>query len=181
MWLKCLSVSVKVWTAAIAVLGIAAFASAPALANDSSAELSTGGLCFLQNPSVAMRSEQLFVSTTEIGVAYHFYNNTDRPVTSLVAFPMPDITIDNPDENISIPAYDSANFLAFTTTVDSRRVATRLEQKAFAKGIDQTALLRRLGIPLAPQLQAARDALTAVPQDKWQQLVEHRRGAIAKA
>jgi hypothetical protein len=162
------------------VVLVAALASAPALANDSSAGLSTGGLVFVQNPNVQMRSERLFISTRQIRVTYHFFNNTNQPITNLVAFPMPDITFTSDDENISIPTQTSAtqtagsyfpeNFLAFSTTVDGRPVAAQVEQKAFAKGIDQTALLRRLKIPLV-QTTSTDDALTALPQDQWQQLI----------
>jgi hypothetical protein len=158
--------------AAAAVGAFVVFIDAPALANDSSAELATGGLVFVRNPNVQMRSEQLYVSSAQIHVTYHFVNNSDQPITNLVAFPMPDITIENPGTNIAIPTEAPENFLAFTTTVDGQNVVAQVEQKAIANGIDQTALLQQLGIPLAPQLQqTADDALTALPQDKWQQLI----------
>src|SRR5437588_480782 len=38
-------------------------AAAPALANDTSAELAAGGLVFVHHDAVEMRSEQLFIST----------------------------------------------------------------------------------------------------------------------
>lgn len=40
-------------------LAFVAGAVASALANDTSAELATGGLCFVQNDNVEMRSEDL--------------------------------------------------------------------------------------------------------------------------
>ncbi len=49
-----------------------ALAASPALANDSSAELATGGLVFVRNDDVEMRSEDLFISTREIRVRYRF-------------------------------------------------------------------------------------------------------------
>lgn len=155
----------------LVAVGAAALAAAPALANDSTAELATGGLVFVKNPSVTMRFEDLFVSTGQIRVIYRFFNNSDGPVTSLVAFPMPDITFDNPDTNIAIPTEDPVNFLGFTTTANGKPVATQVEQKAFAHGVDQTALLKSLGIPLAPQSPATSQALDALPKDKWQQLI----------
>ena len=132
------------------LLMIAALASAPARANDGSAELATGGLVFMQNPYVQMRSE-------------------------LVAFPTPGITFTSgDDENISIPTQTPENmpenFLAFSTTADGRPVTAQVEQKVFAKGVDQTALLRRLNIPLV-QTASTDAALTALPQDKRQQLI----------
>ena len=138
--------------AAIALAGM--LASAAALANDTTAELASGGLEFVRNPDVEMRSEQLFVSTKQVRVTYHFFNTTDEPVTNLVAFPMPDVTVDNPDWNVVIPTEDPVNFLAFATQANGQPVTTEVEQKASAMGVDRTAMLQQLGLPLAPQLKA---------------------------
>jgi hypothetical protein len=162
----------RAWAAAaLATLSLFVLA-APAVADDSSAQLSTGGLVFVQNPNVQMRSEQLSISTKRVEVTYHFFNTSAQSVTNLVAFPLPDITIDSPDSNISIPSPDAANFLGFAVASDGQKVTTQMEQKAYAKGVDQTALLHQLGIPLAPQLQATDAALDTLPRAKWQQLID---------
>jgi len=59
-----------------------------ALANDSSAELATGGLVFVKNPDVKMLAEDLYISTKEIRVRYKFLNKSNADVTTLVAFPL---------------------------------------------------------------------------------------------
>jgi hypothetical protein len=158
------------WKPAIA-LAILAGAALPAHANDSSAELSTGGLIFVQNPDVEMRSEDLFISAREVHVRYRFFNSSPRDVTVLVAFPMPEIQIHGPDEIISVPTEDPENFLAFTTTVNGKPVATNVEQRVTAVGIDRTQLLRSLGVPLAPHLPATNETLDRLPADKWQDLL----------
>src|SRR5579884_3680975 len=144
---------------AAAVLAIGLAYAGPALANDSSAELAAGGLVFIQNPNVEMASEELFVSPPEIRVTYHFFNKSDQDVTNLVAFPMPDITFASEDTNLAIPTADPQNFLGFSTKVNGKPVTAQIEQKVFAKGVDQTALLQQLGIPggarRAPQGQVA--------------------------
>lgn len=147
-------------------------AGASALANDTTAELAAGGLEFVRNPVVEMRSEQLFVSPAQVRVIYRFFNTSDQPVTNLVAFPMPDITVDNPDWNVVVPTEDPVNFLAFSTQAGGQPVATQVEQKASAMGVDRTAMLQQLGLPLAPQLKATYDALDALPKDKWQELID---------
>jgi hypothetical protein len=152
------------------VIGLAL--TLPAWANDTTAELAAGGLEFVRNPDVEMRSEQLFVSPRQVRVTYHFFNTTDQAVTNLVAFPMPDITVDNPDWNVVVPTEDPVNFLAFSTQANGQPVATQVEQKASAMGVERTELLKSLGVPLAPQLKATYDALDALPKDKWQQLIE---------
>ncbi len=158
------------WKPAIALAFITAVAL-PAHANDSSAELSTGGLIFVHNPDVEMRSEDLFISAREVHVRYRFFNSSPRDVTVLVAFPMPEIHVDGPDENISVPTEDPENFLAFTTTVNGKPVATKIEQRVTAVGIDRTHFLRSLGVPLAPHLQTTIEALNRLPADSWQDLI----------
>jgi hypothetical protein len=150
--------------------GLAA-AAAPALANDSTAELATGGLIFVRNENVEMRSEDLTISTKEISVRYRFFNNSDKTVTVLVAFPLPEITIEGSDSNISLPTEDPVNLLAFTTAVNGKPVTTKVEQRVYAAGLDRTQMLRDLGIPLAPHLQATSDALEKLPRAKWDELI----------
>ena len=150
---------------------IAGGAAMPALANDTSAELATGGLIFVRNENVEMRSEDLTISAKEVNVRYRFFNTSDKPVTVLVAFPMPEIRIDEPDQNIAVPTEDPVNFLAFTTTVNGAPVKTEVEQRVTAAGIDRTQMLRTLGIPLAPHLQETGDALDRLPKDKWDDLI----------
>jgi len=144
--------------------------AAPALANDSTAELATGGLKFLTNADIEMRSEDLFVSLTQIRVRYHFFNTSQKDITTLVAFPMPDITIDNNDDVLIIPTDDPENFLGFHTTANGQAVPVRVEQKAFAQGIERTVLLRRLHVPLHPR--AANAALDRLPHELWDELIK---------
>jgi Domain of unknown function (DUF4424) len=152
-------------------LVVAACAAAPALANDTSAELATGGLIFVQNDNVEMRSEDLAISAKEIAVRYRFFNKAASDVTVLVAFPMPDVRIEEPDQNISLPTEDPVNLLAFTTAVNGKPVKTQVEQHVFAAGIDRTQLLMSLGIPLAPHLKATNDALDRLAREKWDDLI----------
>ena len=156
----------------IIALMLAVLACAPARANDTSAALATGGLVFVHNPDVEMRAEDLFISAAEIRVRYRFFNNAPRDVTTLVAFPMPEIVIDNSDANLSIPTDDPENILGFSTLADGRSVATRVEQRALGSGIDRTELLRGLGIPLAPHLRTTTEALDRLPERDRQQLLQ---------
>jgi hypothetical protein len=150
-----------------AVLAVVVMAgSCSALANDSTAELATGGLVFTKNDALQMRSEELFVSTEEIRVRYVFFNMSGNPVSTLVAFPMPEIDLGNEDRDVAIPSSDPQNFLDFSTTVDGRPVTAQVEQKALVSGVDRTELLQKLGIPIA----APTNALAALPRTEWDQL-----------
>ena len=154
---------------AIALAVIAA--AGPALATDSSADLSTGGLIFVRNDNVEMVAEELTIAAKEIGVRYRFFNKSEKDVTVLVAFPLPDLHVEGPDETVSVPTEDPVNFLAFTTAVNGQPVATQVEQRVIAAGLDRTQLLRALGIPLAPHLAATGDALDRLPPEKAEELV----------
>jgi len=142
--------------------------AAPAWANDSVAELGTGGLVLSRSDSIAMESEDLFLSRDRVTVDYVFKNTSDKDVDTIVAFPMPDIE-GNPNVVPSIPQ-EGDNFLGFEATMDGRPLAPRLEQKAFAAGLDVSADLEAHGIPFYPFGKAADDALAKLPQavaDDW--------------
>ncbi len=126
----------------------------------------------VRNPGVEMRSEDLSISETAVKVRYRFANTTGRDQSVLVAFPMPNITIEGPDDNISVPSDDPENFLKFSTTVDGHPVAAHIEQRVFSRGVDQTAYLRSLGVPLAPHLAAAGAALDRLPKAVQQHLLK---------
>jgi hypothetical protein len=151
---------------------LAVVAAGRAKANDSTAELATGGLVLTKDADIEMRSEDLYVSTSEIRVSYRFFNKAAQDKTVTVAFPMPDITIAGPDDIISVPTEDPQNILGFSTTAGGKPVASRVEQKVLAKGVDRTEVLRKLGIPLQPQLEATNKALDALPQAQWEELIK---------
>ncbi|MEP6566755.1 MAG: DUF4424 domain-containing protein [Mesorhizobium sp.] len=140
-----------------------------ALANDSIAELSTGGLILSRSDAVAMESEDLHISPKEVTVDYVFRNTTDKDVDAIVAFPMPDIEGD-PEEMPAIPENQSDNFLGFEVTIDGVAAKPQLEQKVFALGIDIGADLKAQNVPFNPFGDAAKAALAKLPQavaDDW--------------
>lgn len=149
-------------------LGLA-LATAPAFANDSTAELGAGGLILSRNDVVSMDSEDLFISRDKVTVDYVFRNTSDKDVSTVVAFPLPEIEA-NPYEMPSIPEEGSDNFLGFEVTVDGAPVKPELEQKAFAVGVDVGAELKAQNIPFYPYGKAVLDALAKLPQpvaDDW--------------
>ncbi|KQU98040.1 hypothetical protein ASD12_21545 [Mesorhizobium sp. Root102] len=148
---------------------VLALSAAPALANDSVAELGTGGLILSRSDAVAMQSEDLFISPEKVTVDYVFHNNTDKDVDAIVAFPMPDIS-GNPEEIPAIPENQSDNFLGFEVTTDGAPAKPQLEQKVLALGIDVSAELKAQNVPFYPFGDAAQAALAKLPQavtDDW--------------
>ena len=155
---------------AVGMVAAAAMAGSAA-ANDSSAELATGGLVLVRNDDIEIRAEDLFISAREVRVRYRFFNKADRDVSVLVAFPMPEIRIVDQDQDISVPTDDPVNLLGFTTRANGRPVKAKVEQRVFAASVDRTALLRELGIPLAPHLQTTNQKLDGLPREKRDELV----------
>jgi hypothetical protein len=143
-----------------------------AFANDSTAELTTGGLVLSKSADIEMRSEDLAVSEQEISVGYRFFNHAASDQTVTVAFPMPDITLDGPDWNIAFPAPDSTNFLDFHIIADGREIHPQYEEKALLHGVDISARLKAYGVPMAPQSEATNKALDALPRATQDELVK---------
>src|SRR5215470_9413815 len=73
------------------IVACGVLASGAALANDSVAELGTGGIIVSHTDAVSMLSENLSISLEKVSVDYVFKNETDKDVDAVVAFPMPDI------------------------------------------------------------------------------------------
>ncbi len=151
-------------TIGLAAGALALIVATAASGNDSTAELAAGGLVLTKNSAIEMRSEDLFISPNLVTVHYKFANTSANDVTVTVAFPMPDITTEGIDDMLSIPTKDPQNILGFSTLVDGKPVVAQVEQKVFKNGVDQTAYLRSLGIPLAPHLSSTDDALDRLPQ-----------------
>ena len=75
----------------------------------------------------------------EVRVTYRFRNHAEAPVTSLVAFPLPDVDASTEDEgNFVLPDPGSDNFVDFAVTVDGKPVTAAIDRHAFALGIDRT-------------------------------------------
>jgi hypothetical protein len=144
-----MKVTVPIIVTAIAV-------SAPALANDSTAETAAGGLVLTRSDLIDMVSEDLFVSEKAVRVAYVFRNRALHDMTVTVAFPMPDRQL------LAENYQDVARPSGFRTLVEGRPVAMRVERKALLKGRDVTTALAALKVPLSGEkIGVALDALPA--------------------
>ena len=140
----------------IAALILTAGLAAPAEANDSTATVGAGGLILQKSDSIAMVSEDLFVSADAIRVAYRFRSVTAVPVTTVVAFPMP------PRRMSDEYGGDVASPSDFRTSVDGRLIKAQLERKAVVGGADYRARLQALAVPIAPE--SINDATNAMDQ-----------------
>ena len=142
-----------------------------ALANDTSAELSIGGLAFTHNADVSMESEELTITPESVTVQYRFVNQSASPVTLTVAFPLPDIDLSDPDANVVIPGNDPLNFVGFSTKVNGAPVKFDIRQRAMLGDKDVTEAVRGAGIPLLP-LGAQTNRIKEMPAPDRERLVD---------
>lgn len=145
-------------------------AALPALANDTSAVLTTGGLEFITNPDIVMESEELFISAEEIRVVYQFRNTGETDQNVLVAFPMPDI-VPNFWSPVAYPSGPDDNLFEFRTTLNGKPVAATLHEYSYAYGVDRTKLVKQLGLPLVPFTEVASKAADALDDETTAELL----------
>jgi hypothetical protein len=120
----------------------------PAVANDSVAELAAGGIVLGRSDEISMERETLYLSMERVTVDYLYRNRSQRDVTTIVAFPMPDITL-NIEGETGVPQ-EGDNFLGFTVEVDGQQITPALQQRAIVAGIDVTDRLRAVGFSILP-------------------------------
>jgi len=136
----------------------------PVAANDSVAGMALGGLQFLRTDAVEMVEEVLHITPTRVAVRYVFRNRTAKPVETLVAFPLPPVGY--PDEMSYLPLPDpaAANYVGFTTRIDGAAIMPNVDSRALLLGVDVTARLRALEVPLVPFDFEAPERIAALPE-----------------
>ncbi len=103
-------------------------------ANDSTAVMAAGGLVFTKSDSIIMEEEDLFISQDKIRVAYRFRNTSNKPITTRVAFPLPELSAN--DEFTGNIDPTSKNPMNFSVTVDGKKLQFDTERKKLGSGED---------------------------------------------
>ena len=131
------------------VLAVSAVMAGPAWADDSSASLSAGGLVFTKQADIRMAVEHLYISPKQVKVRYEFVNDGKTDVSTIVAFPMPDIDVrEFYYEPLGTTLDQTPNFMGFRLTVDGRNVAATPDERAVLDGRDRTAEVKAAGLPV---------------------------------
>ncbi len=117
----------------------------PLIADDGASSISVGGLVAKREPRITMAKEVLSISQKRVVVDYDFRNETDAPVTTEIAFPIPGYSSD-PGENAD-PAL--AGFDDFKLFIGGKPSPFQTEIKAVVKGKDVSDLLRRDHVDIA--------------------------------
>ncbi len=140
-----------------------AMASGVAQANDSIAELGAGGVQLARTDAVEMVREELFLSGELVAVDYVFVNRTGADVETVVAFPMPVVSMGY-DTMPPVASPENDNFMDFSVVQDGVPITPELDQRAIAVGIDVTKDLEARNVPLMPLSDAAWKALETLDE-----------------
>lgn len=135
-----------------AALALAALAPlpllAPAHANDTQASLAMGGLIFEKNDQISMDSEELFLSLDQVRVKYRYTNRSDKPITVLIAFPLPEVPLPGADWDWVEAAFPDWGDIGMKTMVDGVEVELVRIDIPRVKGEDVERRIRQEGWPL---------------------------------
>jgi hypothetical protein len=123
----------------------------PLLANDADASVAVGGVVLTREPRISMESERLTISLSKVTVEYEFLNESDKDITTEVAFPIPPYQFTEAAGGIR--AFDD-----FRLWVDGKELPYRVDAKAFlvhdaqwnklSETRDVSAILRGYGIDI---------------------------------
>lgn len=151
---------------------IIALMATPLRANDTSAVLGVGGLSLTTSEDIVMESEELYLSPSNVRVHYVFRNESDRDITTTVAFPLPDID-QSAYATVFLPVEDQENFVGFQVMADGKSIHPKLEQKAVTdEGKDVTAAVTKAGLPVNSKLPGWEKKARALPDKVWRELVK---------
>jgi len=142
-----------------------------ALGNDGAASTGAGGIQLRHEANISMEKERLTISESKVTVEYEFLNDTDKDITTEVAFPIP--PYDNePDDPGILPGFND-----FHLWVDGKELKYNIDVRAKLNGKDYTDLLKTLGVDIASfdadynlQGDPPKGAITKLPKKQVQQL-----------
>lgn len=129
-------------------LALGALAPSAAWANDTQASVTMGGLIFEQNDQISMDSEDLYLSLDMVRVRYTYTNHSTKPITLLVAFPLPDVPLEGSDSEWTESSYPDWEVIDMKTLVDGKPVGLMRIDIAKVNGRDVDKRLKELGWPI---------------------------------
>lgn len=122
----------------VAIIGISPI---KLLCNDAAVEAAAGGIILKKESRITMEKENLMISLEKITVEYEFRNETDKTVTTDIAFPIPEYEF----WGDILPRRD---FLDFKVWVEGKPVTCNMQARAFLNGKEYTNVLRKMGITI---------------------------------
>ncbi len=135
---------VKTLRSSIVILAISLLLSfsAPMGANDAAAETAAGGIQLRHEAHVSMQKERLSIARDKVTVEYEFLNDSDKDVTTEVAFPIPAYKLDPED------AAGKRDFADFRVWVNGATANYQTDVRAMLGHKDVSDILRRYKIDI---------------------------------
>jgi hypothetical protein len=166
---------VRVRLVGISVALIVAFGAGVALANGVTTERRAGGLVFKKTDTIAITSEELYVSLNLVRVSYVYQSKAAAAQKVTMAFPLPSVPIDgSPDSVIfSEDRPDPRNYMDFKVKVDGEEVKATLSEVARMNNKDVSARLVEAGVPLI-FVRGGQEAVAQLPKATRDQLLKQR-------
>jgi hypothetical protein len=139
----------------LAILLVALSGAPHVRANDSVAAHAIGGLELVETADIEMAEEDLFISLDEVRVRYVFINRSAKDITTTVAFPIPDIEI-NDITTYAFLFRDREDITEFSIRADDKDITFRREVRVFLQsGEEITKALVQAGRELIPNYRGA--------------------------
>jgi hypothetical protein len=138
-----------IWMKSFCAFALFALVATHAFADDSSAMLGAGGIVLTKQADIRMAVEDLRISPKEVRVRYEFVNEGKSDIDTIVAFPLPDIDVQEfYYEPLGTTLDKTPNFMGFTLTVDGKTVDATPEERAVKDGKDVTSQVKAAGLPI---------------------------------
>ncbi len=121
------------------ILAVATLLSTlPLHADDGAASIAAGGLVLMKRePRITMAKEVLQIGLSKVIVDYDFRNDSDLPISTVVAFPVPAYTFGQEETTFGDPAFSD-----FKLTINGNPAVFFTEARAFLGKRDITDLLK---------------------------------------
>jgi hypothetical protein len=122
-----------------------------AYANGATASFPAGGVVFQHEKNISIVREELEVGLRRIHVHYVFRSSADRPLARTIGFPMAKVLFDDGPDNLgdrSASETNLRNYMAFEAKANGKPVRSKLHEYAWKDGMNVTAQLRAMKVPV---------------------------------
>lgn len=149
---------------------------AAALANGASASFPAGGVVYHKEKHIAIQREDLEIGLKQIRVHYVFRSTAADPLRLTLGFPLAKFFLNSGVDMLSersASRTDLRNYMAFEVRADGKPVRPKRHEYAWKDGIDVTAQLEALHVPVfAPYNENGDFGLQNLPQSTLDALME---------
>jgi hypothetical protein len=140
---------------------------AAAHANGATASFPAGGVVFKHEKNISILREDLEIGLERIHVHYVFRSSAAKPLNRTIGFPMAKILFDDGADNLgdrSASQTDLRNYMAFKAMAGGKPVRTVWHEYAWKDGVNITAQLRAMKVPVFAAFNGRDFGLQDLPQ-----------------